>query len=214
MGRTEAGSYEYVPLITQQSQISASSMRVLCWSHLTIAICFARLITESLSRITTDKGVHIMSRLLPGLLLFLAAEMFAQSQQPQFADVFKNVHSILKRKDVDDTKLHVTKDCLFLLGEKTEGLFSTSRNVTTANLLNVLDERDRARALGQGAYEDTMATRIIKISPTSVILLVQTKWSGYEGGRQVTNDRINTIALELIENDWKVIHWHASIVQR
>lgn len=110
--------------------------------------------------------------------------------------ILYSIESVCKRKDIDKIHSFLKPDALFIIDGKEN------------SLSEIVDKRDKDRALGDGSYEDVLSSKV-KFYPTVAIATIKTKWSG-SGILSTDHNRINTVVLEKIDSKWLIVYWHAS----
>lgn len=121
------------------------------------------------------------------------------------------INEILKRKDIDKIKASLKNGAKYIYENKSK------------DLKEVLEDRDKLRALGQGSYEEVISNDII-INDDIAYVLLKTKFSGmdkvkyknyYSYGieekiENVDKEVYHTIIFEKIKKEWKIVNWHMS----
>lgn len=137
-----------------------------------------------------------MKSLMLAVALLLSLQAFAGDKE----DILSVVNGVLKRKDIDQVKATL-KDPTYAVGD------------TLMSLVKIVESRDRDRAMGTGAYEETLQEQVYA-SGSLGYAVVRTAWYSKQDDRKVVENRINTVVLYKDAAGWKVVHWHVSAGQR
>ncbi|OGE83040.1 MAG: hypothetical protein A2Y39_07060 [Candidatus Delongbacteria bacterium GWF2_40_14] len=124
------------------------------------------------------------------------APVIAFNDRAETDTILYSIESVCKRKDIDKIHSFLKPNALFIIdGEENP-------------LSEIVDKRDKDRALGDGSYEDVLSSKV-KFYPTIAIATIKTKWSG---SGILSNDhiRLNTVILEKTGSKWLITYWHAS----
>jgi len=114
----------------------------------------------------------------------------------QTDSILYSIENVCKRKDIDKIHSFLKTDASFIIdGEEN-------------SLTEIVDNRDKERALGKGSYENVLSSKI-KFNSNIAIATIKTEWLG-SGILSNNHIRMNTVILEKTGNKWLISYWHAS----
>ena len=120
----------------------------------------------------------------------------AFNERAETDTILYSIESVCKRKDIDKIHSFLKPDALFIINDEEK------------SLSEIVDKRDKDRALGDGSYEDVLSSKV-KFYSNVAVATIKTKWSG-SGILSNDHNRMNTVVLEKIGSKWLIAYWHTS----